>query len=222
MSRFPCNQALIDSLGLYLDGGVFWGEPQVVCQPTPSSCIGSGWIAVNRSTFCTDFSSAVQISSGALISKRTLNRNANILVGFASYAWATEIRTGTGLAASDWSVMTRIDLTQKYPINSSPGIFLHKKSFLTIVSLFPVTGSLPIIRVIEGQTAVIQIPAADWDTDDDIRCRWASSTGVAGDECGDICNNLPNATLSPRSVILNIVLTASFQELQNYIVVFVQ
>lgn len=60
------------------------------------------------------------------------------------------------------------------------------------------TGSLPIIRVREGTTAVIQIPAADWDVDDDIRCRWASNTGVAGDECGDICSNLPNASLSAR------------------------
>ena len=55
---------------------------------------------------------------------------------------------------------------------------------------------MPIIRVIEGQAAVIQIPAADWDASDDIRCRWASSAGPAGDECGDICSNLPSATLS--------------------------
>mgnify|MGYP006897569287 CR=1 FL=1 len=63
------------------------------------------------------------------------------------------------------------------------------------------TGSLPIIRVIEGQTAVIQIPAADWDLTDDIRCRWASSTGAAGNECADICSNLPSAVISSRSAI---------------------
>ena len=45
---------------------------------------------------------------------------------------------------------------------------------------------------------MIQIPAADWDLDNDIRCRWASSTGAAGDECGDVCGNLPNATISPK------------------------
>lgn len=60
------------------------------------------------------------------------------------------------------------------------------------------TGALPIIRVIEGQTATIQIPAADWDVSDDIRCRWASATGSVGDECGDVCGNLPGATLNPR------------------------
>lgn len=61
-----------------------------------------------------------------------------------------------------------------------------------------VTGSLPIIRVVENETAVIQIPAADWDIQDDVRCRWANKTGPAGDECGDICRNMPGATISLR------------------------
>jgi len=61
-----------------------------------------------------------------------------------------------------------------------------------------VTGSLPIIRVIRGRTAVIQIPAADWDVTDDVRCRWASNTGTAGDECVNLCQNLPGATIGLR------------------------
>jgi len=61
-----------------------------------------------------------------------------------------------------------------------------------------VTGSLPIIRVIRGRTAVIQIPAADWDVTDDVRCRWASSAGTAGDECVNLCQNLPGATIGLR------------------------
>ncbi len=54
--------------------------------------------------------------------------------------------------------------------------------------------------MIEGKTAVIQIPAADWDRTNDVRCRWASSTGAAGNECDDVCSNFPNATLSTRLV----------------------
>lgn len=61
-----------------------------------------------------------------------------------------------------------------------------------------VTGSLPLIRVIENTTAVIQIPAADWDSTNDVRCRWASATGYAGNECGDVCSNLPGASLTMR------------------------
>lgn len=121
LSRLPCNQALIDSLGPYLDGGTFYGEPNVACQPNTAACSGTGWVLISEPTFCTDFSTAVQISSGALIKKEVLNRNTAIRVGFTGGNWASVIRTGTGAAANSWSVLTRIDLTQKYPINFSPG-----------------------------------------------------------------------------------------------------
>lgn len=128
LSRFTCNQALIDSLGTYLDGGTFYGEPNVACQ---GSCVGTGWTTISQPTFCTDFSPAVQSSSGALISRRFLNRNTNIRVGFASSVWAPEIRTNTGAQANNWRVITRIDLTQKYPINSSPGKYFFSDSIST-------------------------------------------------------------------------------------------
>jgi hypothetical protein len=61
-----------------------------------------------------------------------------------------------------------------------------------------VTGSLPIIRVIENQTATIQIPAADWDLGQRLACRFASDTYGYGTECLDVCNNLPGATITAR------------------------
>ena len=145
----------------------------------------------------------VQSSSGALIKRLNLSRTADIIVGFASVAWASEIiRTNGTTSASSWRVLTRIDLSKNYPINSSPGMksILFRcilcLLFLSCANL--VTGSLPIIRVVEGRQAVIQIPAADWDTTNDIRCRWASASGSAGNECGDVCNNLVTAVLSSR------------------------
>lgn len=131
LSRLNCNQTVIDTLGPYLDGGSFYGEPDVACRPNATSCTGSGWTLISEPTFCTDFSLAVQISSGALIRKRVLNRNTNILVGFARNTWADEIRTGSGAQAIYWSVTTRIDLTQKYPINSSPGNLFPIKYLLS-------------------------------------------------------------------------------------------
>jgi hypothetical protein len=131
LSRFGCNQALIDSLGSYLDGGSFYGEPNVACV---GSCTGSGYVLISQPTFCTDFAISVQVSSGALIKKLNVSRNTNILVGFASSAWAAEIRTLTGAAANYWNVVTRIDLTQKYPINSSPGMFcLYELAFDNVI-----------------------------------------------------------------------------------------
>ncbi|CAF2200274.1 unnamed protein product [Rotaria magnacalcarata] len=131
----------------------------------------------------------------------TLNRNTNIVIDFTGSAWAGEIKMSSGVGANFWSVVALIDPTQKYPINTSPGMFATKmKKEINYYSPFlhhvSVTGSLPLIRVIEGQVAVIQIPAADWDRTADARCRWVSSTGAAGDECDDICNNLPSAVLS--------------------------
>jgi hypothetical protein len=62
--------------------------------------------------------------------------------------------------------------------------------------IYIVTGSLPIIRVIENQTATIQIPAADWDIGQTLACRFASDTYGYGPECLDACDNLPGATIS--------------------------
>ncbi|CAF3830574.1 unnamed protein product [Rotaria sp. Silwood1] len=198
--RFPCNQVKIASLGLYADTSGGGSGATIACQTSVTSCTGTGFSPFSNYNYCTDFCNIVQISSGALIKKMTLNRNTNIVVGFTGGDWATEIlKTSSNTSASGWAVVTRIDLTQKYPINSSPGKFLEKQKTITdinMVRIVSVTGSLPLIRVIEGQRAIIQIPRADWDRTDDIRCRWASSTGAAGNECGDICNNLSGANLS--------------------------
>ncbi|CAF1460585.1 unnamed protein product [Rotaria sordida] len=200
LSRFPCDQTKIANLGPYTDTSGGGSGAAIACQTSVTSCTGTSFSTFSDRNYCTDFCNIVQISSGALIKKMTLNRNTNIVVGFTGGDWATEIlKTSSNTSALRWAVVTRIDLTQKYPINSSPGKFLEKQKTITdinMVRIVSVTGSLPLIRVIEGQTAIIQIPRADWDRTDDIRCRWASSTGAAGDECGDICNNLSGANLS--------------------------
>jgi len=61
-----------------------------------------------------------------------------------------------------------------------------------------VTGSLGLIKVIRNQIATIQIPIADWNTWQTLRCRWANTTN----ECGDICGDLAQygATLGTRYV----------------------
>ncbi|UJR24846.1 hypothetical protein I4U23_006215 [Adineta vaga] len=183
LSRFTCDQTLIDTLGYYDDiyiGGIF-----LSCLSSSASCSSSLFQNSTDRTFCTDFSQAVNISTGSLIIKQTLSRTTNILIGFTGLAWADVIIPTSGTLQGYWSVMTRIDLTKTYPINSSP-----------------VTGSLPIIRVIENRTAIIQIPAADWDVTNTLRCRWATSPGAAGNECDDICNNLIDANLSSTECTL--------------------
>ncbi len=82
---------------------------------------------ISQRTYCTDFALSVQISSGSLITKMTLSRTTNILVGFRSVAWAPEIPSTSGAFAGYWRVITRVDLTKNYPINSSPGMQLSMK-----------------------------------------------------------------------------------------------
>ena len=59
-----------------------------------------------------------------------------------------------------------------------------------------VTGSLPVVHVEVGQLSVIEILAADWDSDQVVRCRWSFQTPL--DECGDVCLGQPNASLSAQ------------------------
>ena len=120
LSRYVCNQVTINTLGPYFDsaGGA---QPSVACRPGPAPCVSSGFVTIQQPTFCTDFSLAVQISSGSLITRMTLDRSTNILVGYSGGNWATVIQNSLGNPAAGWEVDTHIDLTQKYPINSSPG-----------------------------------------------------------------------------------------------------
>ena len=199
LSRLNCSQAMIDSLGWYTDGGgAFNGVPSLACISSTVSCTASTFNTINQRTFCTDFSNTVQSSSGALIKTMTLSRSTNILIGFVGSSWAPEIKLANGNGAISWRVVALIDLTKNYPINSSPGMSYSYQPYENSRSFNLVTGALPVIRVIEGRQAIIQIPAADWDVTNDIRCRWANSSGAAGDECGDVCSNLPSAVLSAR------------------------
>lgn len=121
LSRLNCDQTTINNLGWYADGGSFTGEPNINCQPTASSCSGSNFSPVSLRTYCTDFSTTVQISTGSLLTKMSLLRTTNIVVGFKSSAWANEIPSTSGAMGGNWRVITRVDLTKTYPLNSSPG-----------------------------------------------------------------------------------------------------
>jgi hypothetical protein len=62
--------------------------------------------------------------------------------------------------------------------------------------LISVTGSLSIIRVIDNQTDLIQIPVVDWDVGQELRCRFASNTYGYGNECGAAVEIFPGANIT--------------------------
>lgn len=67
-----------------------------------------------------------------------LARTADIVVGFKSNTWAPEIPPTSGAFVGYWRVITRVDLSKNYPINSSPdkiSLFLRVFLFHTLKSL---------------------------------------------------------------------------------------
>lgn len=127
LSRFACTQTTINNLGWYNDGGSSSvAEPYLNCLSSSAACTASLYTRIRERTYCTDYSPTLQSSTGAVISRRTISRNSDIIIGFASGAWAPEIlRTNSTSSAWDWRVVTKIDLTKNYPINSSPGCWIH-------------------------------------------------------------------------------------------------
>ena len=130
-----CNQTTINTLGPFSDYRNGFGA-EIHCQSGALVCAASGFLSITNRSYCTDFSIAVQSSSGSFIRKQTLNRNSNIIVGYVNGDWANEIKATAGGPPGGWRILTRIDLTQKYPINSSPGIFCNPNHFLHITSAF--------------------------------------------------------------------------------------
>lgn len=125
--NFGCNHSLIASQGWYTDGGgAFTGEPFIQCQPTVSSCTGTGFTTISERMYCTDFSTLLGTSSGALMKKMNLTRSTNIIVGFTGTSWPSVIRKPNGSVASSWRLVTQINLPQTYPINTSPSKFIFK------------------------------------------------------------------------------------------------
>jgi hypothetical protein len=120
---FACSQTTINTLGPFADFRNGLGA-EIDCQSGLALCAASGFLDMNNRSYCTDFSIAVQSSSGSFIRRQRLDRNSNIIVGYVSGDWANEIRATAGGPPGGWRIITRIDLTQKYPINSSPGISL--------------------------------------------------------------------------------------------------
>lgn len=130
---FACDQNKIDTLGFYNDyrNGLTISQPWVDCEMTPVSlCSPSGFSMILVQQYCTDFNLMLDLSSGAMITQITLQRTTNIVVGYSDSAWSNEIKNAAGNSAGAWSIITRIDLTQKYPINSSPGLKILRIEFI--------------------------------------------------------------------------------------------
>ncbi|CAF3413857.1 unnamed protein product [Rotaria socialis] len=172
LSRYACNDTTINTLGSYNDTTNSI-TASITCISSSAACTASQFTAISSTLYCTDFSTAFDVSTGSYYSKQNLALNSVIDIASRGASWSSEILMNA------WSLVSHMDLT---PISGK-------------INSSPVSGSLPIIQFFVNELRVIQILASDWDSDQVVRCRWSYQSST--DECGSACFDLPNASLSP-------------------------
>ncbi|CAF1125549.1 unnamed protein product [Adineta steineri] len=173
-STYGCNDTTIATQGLI-------GNPYYLqCSISPCDGYTNNLLTTVP---CTDYSVSASISSGKKSSILTLNSNSQLTLTMAGDAWLPLLTVATY-----WSITTMINLQQRIDNGR--------------LNTPPVSTVLPVIRVPINIQSTIIIPVAD-DDNDYVRCRWAqnnhtinfSQNNVTVDECADVCNAVPNATL---------------------------
>ncbi|UJR17041.1 hypothetical protein I4U23_003939 [Adineta vaga] len=182
LSAALCNHLIIASKHLI-------GDPSVL------SCISGNcnyWSnTLTTQTYCTDFSTNVDVSYGEKYDTRTIPIGVQFSIAFSSCCWFVSLVIGAG---SPWNVVTRINTIIRPDgyINSSPSAAI-----------------MPLIykQVNIQHTHVIQM--VDPDASDILRCRWASVAGNVNsyNECGGVCSGIPGATLITNNCTLIFTLT---------------
>ncbi|KAL9988076.1 hypothetical protein ACROYT_G002476 [Oculina patagonica] len=131
----------------------------------------SGRTVADTGYHCTDFSVNEDWTQGENTFNYTFPDEGPWLVSYLSCCWISLTNGGNG----DWFLSTTVNLTKRQDngkINSSP-----------------ISALSPIVRLQQGCSKTISIPAEDSDGDK-VRCRW--STGYRR-ECGGVCQRFINS-----------------------------
>ncbi|CAF0859676.1 unnamed protein product [Adineta ricciae] len=171
LSRYQCDETTINTLASFNDT-LSSTSPTLTCISSAAACTSSLYQTIVTDLYCTDFSTSFQVSTGSNYTKENLAVNSIIDITARGASWANEILTNS------WSMVAHIDLT---PVSGK-------------INTSPVTGSLPVFQLYVNELSVIQIIVYDWDDDHTVRCRWSQQSPL--DECGNICSDLPSASLS--------------------------
>ena len=127
LSRYPCNDTNINTLGSYNDTQNAT-TAKITCISSSAACTTSLFTTINSGLYCTDFSTAFDVSTGTYYSKQNLALNSIIDIASRGASWASETLTNA------WSLVSHMDLTPiSGKINSSPGKFsLTKHLFCSL------------------------------------------------------------------------------------------
>ncbi|KAL3868276.1 hypothetical protein ACJMK2_041103, partial [Sinanodonta woodiana] len=157
--------------GLIQNGTLLVGEGRLDCI---SGCSGT---ITNLNYLCTDFSETEDWTTGTWSVRYNITPSVSrLVVGFSSCCWIDLLSGG-----NSWSMTAMTDLT----VRTATGK----------INRSPVVNVSPVIRLVQGCSASIDLSVSDSDGDT-VRCRWSSSNSSFHDECAGICKSFPGAVLN--------------------------
>ncbi|UJR38799.1 hypothetical protein I4U23_031464 [Adineta vaga] len=167
------------------------GENDLVRCTAGSYC--PSWSLMNTTTFCTDYSTTLDVSSGERTRVYTLPLNISFTIYYYSGNWLNDLVKGGNTA---WFVSNRVNT------NLRPDGYINTS---------PVAVTLPIIYKEINIEHVHVIQMSDFDSDDILQCRWANANVSYNtnqlDECGGICEGVPGARLIQENCTIVFTLT---------------
>lgn len=138
---------------------------------------------------CTSYDLGLDVSTAQSTTAVTFDIGSQLVIAFQSSNWLLLVY---GVLYPTWSLATYINLavrTDNGRINSSP-----------------TSNMAPLVTVMVNSAQVLRIPVTDIDQDI-IQCRWAANSSVTAstiiDECGGVCQNMPNTQLYSTSTLDN-------------------
>ncbi|UJR14633.1 hypothetical protein I4U23_001627 [Adineta vaga] len=178
-----CDDATIAAKGLIGDNN--W----LTC--TNGAC--APWTNMNTRTSCTDYSTALDVSSGEYYETKTFPIGVAFTITYNSNAWFATLVVGSN---AQWFVSNRVNTALR------PDGFLNTS---------PVAVTLPIIYKQINIQHVHVVQMSDFDGTDVLRCRWSTTTGNINNynECGGICSGVPGAVLIQTNCTIVFTLTAA-------------
>ncbi|CAF1422330.1 unnamed protein product [Adineta ricciae] len=168
------------------------GASNMFCA-SGSNC--TGWNNMSILTICTDYSTTLNISSGEYYGNQTVSLRNSFSITFIDSQWFGNLYVGNN---------TLFYLTAQININIRPDGYINNSPFA--ITLLIVYKQINIQHV-----HVVSI--SDFDASDLIRCRWANTSGNinSANECGSVCQGVPNATLFGDNCTIVFTLSVPYQ-----------
>ncbi|CAM4988738.1 unnamed protein product, partial [Rotaria socialis] len=90
LSRYACNDTTINKFLTYNDTQNATAA-SIICISSSAACTASNFTAISSKLYCTDFSTAFDVSTGSYYSKQNLALNSVIDIASRGASWSSEI-----------------------------------------------------------------------------------------------------------------------------------